>query len=34
MPVEAGFAAARTAFAAQESLRTGQPVDLTTWETS
>ena len=32
VPVEAGFAAARTALAAHESLRTGQPVDLTTWE--
>lgn len=34
VPVEAGFAAARTALAAHESLRTGQPVDLTTWETT
>jgi myo-inositol 2-dehydrogenase / D-chiro-inositol 1-dehydrogenase len=33
VPVEAGFDAARTALAAHESLRTGGPVDLTTWET-
>jgi predicted dehydrogenase len=32
VPAEAGFRAARTALAAHESLRTGQPVDLTTWE--
>jgi predicted dehydrogenase len=32
VPVEAGFEAARTALAAHESLRTGQPVDLTSWE--
>jgi myo-inositol 2-dehydrogenase/D-chiro-inositol 1-dehydrogenase len=31
VPVEAGFEAARTALAARESLRTGQPVDLTSW---
>jgi predicted dehydrogenase len=31
VPVEAGFRATRTALAARESLRTGQPVDLTTW---
>jgi predicted dehydrogenase len=32
VPVEAGVEAARTALAARESLRTGQPVDLTSWE--
>jgi len=34
VPVEAGLEATRTALAAHESLRTGQPVDLTTWETT
>ena len=33
VPAEAGFRATRTALAAHESLRTGQPVDLRTWET-
>jgi predicted dehydrogenase len=32
VPVRDGFEATRTALAAQESLRTGEPVDLTTWE--
>lgn len=34
VPVEAGFEAVRTALAAQESLRTGRPIDLRTWEVS
>jgi myo-inositol 2-dehydrogenase/D-chiro-inositol 1-dehydrogenase len=32
VPAEAGYEATRTALAAHESLRTGQPVDLTAWE--
>ena len=32
VPVAAGFQALRTALAARQSLETGQPVDLTTWE--
>jgi myo-inositol 2-dehydrogenase/D-chiro-inositol 1-dehydrogenase len=32
VPAEAGFGAARTALAALESVRTGETVDLTSWE--
>ncbi|MGW0229361.1 Gfo/Idh/MocA family protein [Actinopolymorpha singaporensis] len=32
VPVEAAFQSTRTALAAQHSLDTGEPVDLTTWE--
>jgi myo-inositol 2-dehydrogenase/D-chiro-inositol 1-dehydrogenase len=32
VPVADGFAATRTALAALQSVRTGEPVDLTTWE--
>jgi myo-inositol 2-dehydrogenase/D-chiro-inositol 1-dehydrogenase len=32
VPVEAGYEALRTALAAQRSLETGEPVDLTSWE--
>jgi predicted dehydrogenase len=34
VPAEAGYDAMRTALAAHESLRTGEPVDLTTWKAS